>query len=282
MIKIITDSTAYLPKDFVKKHDITVIRLHSIVGDKDFVEGYPESYPEIYDEIKKTNILAKTSQPAIGEFIDAYNKVIKDGNEAIVLTISESLSGTANTAKLAGAQCDDPSKIVVIDSGSTGQTIFGEIIEVINLINEGKNIKQVANIVNYYKQNSGIAFVPNSLDYLKRGGRIGTLTSIIGSILHIKPIIAFRNSKLEIYKKPIGINKAIQDLIGIIPENVIRLFIIKTYGCDESFYNKLKEQTLQKFPKIEWTEGEIGPVVASHVGPAFGLSWIALPSYSAK
>lgn len=282
MIKIITDSTAYLPKDFVKKHDITVIRLHSIVGEKDFVEGYPESYKEIYDEIKKTNILAKTSQPAIGEFIDAYNKVIKDGNEAIVLTISEILSGTANTAKLAGEQCDDPSKIVVIDSGSTGQTIFGEIIEVINLINEGKNIKQIENLVNYYKQNSGIAFVPNSLDYLKRGGRIGTLTSIIGTILHIKPIIAFRNSKLEIYKKPLGISKAIQELIGIIPENAIRIFIIKTYGCDEGFYNKLKEQTLQKFPKIEWMEGEIGPVVASHVGPAFGLSWIALPAYSVK
>ena len=215
MIKILTDSTSYIPIEFAKENDIKVIPLRVLFDDEEFEEGAPGSFDDFFEKFTRTKIFPKTSQPSLQMFIDEYNKIIDEGNEAIVFTISYTISGTFSVANLAKSQCKLPEKITVIDSKSCCQ---------------------------------------------------------VGSLLQLKPILSFKEGVLGCAKKTLGIAKAIQDIISMIPQNIKRLFII--HIANTKFFDMLKKQLEGKFENIPTYEGEIGPVVASHIGPAIGVAWI--------
>ncbi|MEG1500200.1 MAG: DegV family protein, partial [Clostridia bacterium] len=125
MIKIITDSTAYISEEFAKANDIKIVRLHTIIGDEDFIEGFPGSFEKVYKKIDEKVFFPKTSQPACGDFVDAFNEVVDNGDEAIVLILSSTLSGTINGATVAKGLCSCPDKISIVDSGTTGHNMWG-------------------------------------------------------------------------------------------------------------------------------------------------------------
>ena len=274
MIKLITDSTSYIPVEYIRENDIRIVPLHVLYMDEEFEEGLPGSYDEFFESFIKTKVFPKTSQPSLESFINAYNEVIDNGDEAIVLTISSSLSGCYSTANLARNECKNPDKISIIDSASCGQVICGYVMEAVDMIKQGKTREEIVAYIEKLKLNSMIAFVPDSLEYLRRGGRIGKVTAALGTILQLKPILTFKNGILSCSKKIFGgANKAIQELFSMIPKTFKRLFVIhiaKTVN-----YDLLKEKVVTKFPNIEPVEGEMGPVIATHIGPAIGLCWIS-------
>lgn len=272
MIKIIVDSTAYIPKEFIEKNDIAVVPLKVLYMDKEFVEGLPGSYDEFFESFTQTKIFPKTSQPSPEDFINAYNKVIDEGNEAIVLTISASLSGTNSVANLAKQECKDPDKISVVDSMSTGQNVWGYCMEVIDKAKEGMSRQQILDYITSLQVNSQICFVPDSLEYLKKGGRIGKVSAVLGSFLQIKPILTFKQGTLLCAKKVFGVTKVISELISMIPKNVKRLFAI--HIANTKHFEQLHQKMIEKFPDSTIYEGELGPVVASHIGPAIGVCYI--------
>lgn len=272
MIKIIVDSTAYIPKEFIEENDIAVVPLRVLYLDKEFEEGLPGSFDEFFASFTKTKIFPKTSQPSPEAFIAAYNKVIDEGNEAIVFTISASLSGTNSVANLSRESCKDPSKITVMDSKSTGQNIWGYCMEVIEKAKEGWSRVQIVEYIETLQVNSQICFVPDSLDYLKNGGRIGKVSAVLGSLLQIKPILTFKQGTLLCAKKVFGVAKAITELITMIPKNVKRLFAI--HIANTKYFDMLHEKMKESFPDATIYEGELGPVVAAHIGPAIGVCYI--------
>ena len=274
MIKIITDSTSYIPKEIIEENDIRIIPLHVLYMDTEFDEGLPGSYDEFFDSFVKTKVFPKTSQPSLEVFVDAFNEVIDNGDEAIVFTISSSLSGCYSVANLARNECKDPSKISIVDSASCGQVMCGYAMEVIEKIKEGKNREEIVEYIERLKLNSMIAFVPDSLEYLRRGGRIGKVSAALGTILQLKPILTFKNGVLACSKKIIGgANKAIQELFTMIPKKFKRLFVI--HIAKTKNYDLLKTKVISEFPNVEAVEGEMGPVIAAHIGPAIGVCWIS-------
>lgn len=272
MIKLIVDSTAYIPKEFIEKHDIQVVPLRVLYQETEFEEGLPGTYDDFFASFTQTKIFPKTSQPSPEAFINAYNKVIDEGNEAIVFTISATLSGTNSVANLSRNDCKDPSKISVVDSMSTGQNIWGYCMEVIEKANEGWDRERILEYIASLQVNSQICFVPDSLEYLKKGGRIGSVSAILGSLLQIKPILTFKQGTLLCAKKVFGAAKAIAELISMIPKNVKRLFAI--HIADTKFFEVLHSKMKAAFPSAKIYEGELGPVVASHIGPAIGVCYI--------
>lgn len=276
MIKIITDSTAYTPFEYAQKHDITVIPLRYLYKNEEFVEGWPGTYDEFFEDFTKTKIFPKTSQPSLQLFVDEYNKAIDNGDEVLVFTISSTLSGTNSVANLAKQECKNPDKVVVIDTGAIGQTTLGLIMEAVEYREKGATLQEIVDRLHACMENSYISFIPDSLEYLAKGGRIGKVSYTIGSLLNIKPIITFKKGVLS-DKKCIGMQKAVKELIASIPEKIKRLFIIHIANTKffENFKNMVKEW-LNKRPdkdKIELYEGELGPVTSAHVGPAIGLTW---------
>ena len=280
MIKIIVDSTAYIPEEYAKANDITIIPLRVLYKDQEFDEGYPGTYDAFFEDFTKTKVFPKTSQPSLETFIEEYNKAIDNGDEAIVFTISNTLSGCYNVASLAKDQCKSPEKVHVIDTLCITQTIWGYVMEAVEMRNSGASCDAIIDRINKLMENSAVSFIPDTLEYLAKGGRIGKLTATIGSILKIKPIITFKQGTLS-DKKSIGFQKAMKDLIASIPQKLKRLFII--HIANTKFYEILKKfvyEYIAKRPdkdKIEVYEGEVGPVTAAHVGPAIGLAWVAEP-----
>lgn len=278
MIKIIVDSTAYTPKEYAEKNNITVIPLRVLYKDEEFDEGFPGTFDAFFEDFTKAKIFPKTSQPSLEKFIDEYNKAIDNGDEVLVFTISSTLSGTYSVANLAKDQCKAPEKVHVIDSQANTQTILGYVMEAVEMRNAGSTCQQIIDRINSLMPNSAVSFIPDTLEYLAKGGRIGKVTATIGTILKIKPIITFKQGVLS-DKKSLGLQKAIKDLIASIPQKLKRLFII--HIADTKFFETLKKfvyEYLAKRPdkdKVEVYEGEVGPVNASHVGPAIGLAWIA-------
>ncbi len=272
MIKIIVDSTAYIPKEFIEENDIQVVPLHVLYMDKEFEEGLPGSYDEFFASFTKTKIFPKTSQPSPDLFTNAYNKVIDEGNEAIVFTISSSLSGTFSVANLAKSDCKNPEKISVIDSMSTGQNIWGYCMEVIEKAKDGWTRAQILEYIAQLQINSQICFVPDSLDYLKKGGRIGRVSATLGSLLQIKPVLTFKQGTLLCAKKIFGTAKVFGELISMVPKNVKRLFAI--HIANTKYFDTLYDKMKQAFPDTEIYVGELGPVVAAHIGPAIGVCYI--------
>lgn len=278
MIKIIVDSTAYTPKEYADANDITVIPLRVLYKGNEFDEGFPGSYDEFFEDFTKTKVFPKTSQPSLEKFIEEYNKAIDKGDEVLVFTISSTLSGTYSVACLAKDQCKDPSKVYVVDSQGNTQTILGYVMEAVNMRKTGATCKEIIVRIEELIPNSCVSFIPDSLEYLVKGGRIGKVSATIGTILQIRPIITFKKGVLS-DKKSFGMQKAMKDLIATIPQKLKRLFII--HIADTKFFDNLKKLVydfLAKRPdknEIEIYEGEIGPVNAAHVGPAVGLAWIA-------
>lgn len=278
MIKIITDSTAYMTEEYAKEHNITVIPLRYIYKDKEYTEGWPGTYDEFFEDFVKTKIFPKTSQPSLETFISEYNNAIDNGDEVLVFTISSSLSGTFNVANLAKEQCKNPDKVTVMDSQGEVQTIVGYIMEAVELRDKNASRQEIVDRINVLIQNSGVTFIPDSLDYLVKGGRIGKVSATIGTILQLKPIIIFKNGVLS-NKKSIGLQKTIKDMLALIPQTIKRLFII--HVANTKFFEILKNAVnewlskLKNKDNIEIYEGEVGPVTASHVGPAIGLAWIS-------
>lgn len=270
MIKILTDSTAYIPEEYLIENDIKVIPLQVLFQEDEFFEGLPGSYDAFFEKFESSKVFPKTSQPSLTTFIDEYEKVISEGNEAIVFTISATLSGTNSVANLAKNQCSAPDKITVIDSQNACQTTWGYIMEVVEMIKKGFSREEIVAEIVKLQEKSAICFVPDSLEYLKRGGRIGKVSATLGTLLQIKPILMFKKGILACEKKAIGVNKAIADIINMIPKNIKRLFIV--HISNSKFFELLKSKLSGLF-NVPTFEGEIGPVVAAHIGPAIGVAW---------
>lgn len=278
MIKFMVDSTAYVTEEYAKAHDITVVPLKFLYKEQEYIEGYPGSYDAFFEDFTKSKVFPKTSQPSLEIFIKEFNKAIENGDEVIFLALSSTLSGTYSVANLAKSECKAPEKIHIVDTLANVQTVFGLLMEAVNLRDKGATSSQILEELEKLMKNSFVTFIPDTLEYLAKGGRIGKVTATIGSILQIKPIIIFKNGVLS-DKKSFGMQKAIKDMIALIPEKIKRLFIL--HIANTKFFEMLKNminQWLEKRPDketIEIYEGEVGPVTASHVGPAIGLAWTA-------
>ncbi|MEG1948718.1 MAG: DegV family protein, partial [Clostridia bacterium] len=116
-------------------------------------------------------------------------------------------------------------------------------------------------------------FIPDTLGYLQKGGRIGKVQAILGTVLNIKPIILFRHAEVTNPKKSLGLTRAIADLVEMISGKVKKLFIIQV--GNSPFFQKMKDAVLAKFANVAFEDGYVGPVVGAHVGPSIGVAWIS-------
>lgn len=267
MIKIIVDSTSDIPKELVEKYKIRVLPITVDINGviyKDKVDLYEE---EFYSKIKEKDVIPKTAQINPSVFEEAFREELEKGNEIICMTISSELSGTYNSANIA-KNIMESEKIHVIDSRSATMG-FGLIaIELAKLVEEGKNIEEVLVKAKSLIERQGAIGYVNSLEMLKRGGRISASTAMIGGALGIKPILTILDGKIESIGKARGKKNAIKQLINAIKENNIDeevgLYIAHSNieeGCEPDL-----ESLVNNDVNIKTTISTIGPAVGTHVG----------------
>lgn len=270
MIKIVTDSTAYLPEATVRQHDIRVVPLYVHFGEKAFREGVELSNQEFYTRLKEAPELPTTSQPSAGEFHQVFKELLDAGHEIVTLTISSKLSGTWNSA-MAAKEMLPEADITVIDSLSTSVGLHLMVETAVEAASAGATRQEIVEKVEAIKQSLQIFFVVDTLEYLAKGGRIGNAKAFLGTLLKVKPILVLQDGAIEPLEQVRSKRKAQARMLDLVEEYVgnrgpqARTAITNALVPDEA--EALKKEIVERLGCREPVMGELGPVIGTHTGP---------------
>lgn len=277
MIKIVTDSTAYLSQAIVQEHDIRVVPLYVHFGEEAFKEGVEISDEEFYTRLKEAPALPTTSQPSAGEFHQVFEELTKAGHEIVTLTISSKLSGTWNSAMAAKEMLPEAS-ISVVDTFSTAVGLHLMVNAAIKAAAAGATREEIVERVEEIKKTSQLWFVVDTLEYLAKGGRIGNARAFMGTLLKVKPILTLQDGAIEPCEQVRSKPKALARLIEIAQEYVgnkgpqAKVAVLNALVPDEA--EALGQELVERMGCAPPLIGDLGPVIGTHTGP--GVVGIAL------
>jgi DegV family protein with EDD domain len=268
-IAIVTDSTAYIPKDLVDRYEIAVAPQLSIWGETTYLDGIDIQPSEFYERLKTAKVMPTTSQATVAYFHKIFEPLVEEGRPIITITISEKLSGTLQSAQQAKEMLPG-GKIELIDSGSAAMECGFQVLAAARAAEAGKSFEEVVALAREAKDHTGVYFVVDTLEFLHRGGRIGGAQRLIGTALSMKPILVVANGQIEPFETVRTKKKAFERLLDIIEGEVtgkpnLRLASLHAAADEDARY--LLEEASRRLNPIERVISEVSPVVGTHVGP---------------
>ncbi|MGL5152012.1 MAG: DegV family protein, partial [Clostridium sp.] len=220
-IKLVTDSTSYIPDELVKELDIRVVSLNVIMNGESRREVELDN--EIfYDEMDKNNEIPTSSQPSMEEVKSCFEDIVKNGDDVVAVFLSSKMSGTYSSAHLIKEMVLEEyphAKIEILDSKSNCMQMGFAVTEGAKAAIKGEGIETVKERINHVINNSRFVFIPDTLKYLKKGGRIGGAASIVGTILQIKPVLTVNDGETTVLDKVRTKKKAIERLIKCLDDD---------------------------------------------------------------
>ena len=267
-VKIITDSLGDLPVEILKKLDISVIPLYVLFGTESYRDGVDMTNEQFYARLVSSKTLPTTSVPALGTFIDLYENVAKKTDEILVISVSRKLSATFDTATKAAEIVKTKARIKVIDSLNIimGQGML--VIQAAEMAKAGAGLDEIAKKVqsNILRTESRMAF--DTLEYLKRGGRIGAGQAFLGSILKINPVLGLKDGEVYPLSRERSRVKAIEALYNwvLTYHKIDAISVEDATTPDEA--DRLVERLKQKFPDKPLYRSKVGAVIGTHAGPS--------------
>ncbi|MBC9823025.1 DegV family protein [Terrabacter sp. MAHUQ-38] len=268
--RIVTDSTAYLPAEVVERHGIEVVPLHVVVGGHDHVEGRDITPEQVAAALREYTIVS-TSRPTPQVFAEAYQRLADDGATAIVsIHLSSQMSGTVEAARLAAAEATVP--VEVVDSETIGMAMGFAVVTAAESAAGGAEVGAVLDAVRARLEPSGVLFYVDTLEHLRRGGRIGAASAMLGSALAIKPILAVRGGRIVPVEKVRTSSRAVARIIAMVVEHVekgghvVDLAVHHLDAADRAEQIAAELRTVVPgSPTVVVVE--LGAVVGAHVGP---------------
>ncbi|MFV0498732.1 MAG: DegV family protein [Bacilli bacterium] len=271
-VAILLDSTSGLTMEEASKYEnIFMIPLYTIFGNDSYKDGVELDTKEFFAKtetfFQKFNSMPTTSQPSIGECVEMYEKLLKDFDHIIYITISNKMSGTYQNGILAKQDYKD--KVTVIDSMTTSfGTYFAGIIAS-KYVLSGKNIDEICKMIKQINAESLLYFVVSDLKHLQRTGRIGAAAATIGNALQLKPILTIKNGEVTEFEKIRNIKKAHKKIIAYLGElSVNEDDVIGIALADADEYGRwIKEEVEKLFPKTKIIVKDLSPVISVNTGP---------------
>lgn len=273
-VVVITDSTADIPQELVQKNNIIVLPLTVIFGQKQYKDKVELSSEDFFEMLENSEELPKTSQVTPNAFFDRYKEEIEKGNEIISIHISSELSGTCQSAYIAKNELNSD-KIHIIDSKSATLGLGMIVLKACEMIDKGFDIQNILNSIEEYKNKVKLLIVVDTLEYLKKGGRLSGTQVLMGNLLGIKPILTIKDGKVVLETKERGVKKASSRIIEFILSDIntsnLNKIGIAHARCKETAL-ELMNSIKDKIPSVEFVFSEAGSVISTHVGPgAFGV-----------
>lgn len=265
-VKVVTDSTSDITPEQAKRMGVTVIPLTVLMGEETFRDGVDITAHEFYQRLPKLEKLPTTSQPSPGLFMKAYEELTADGSSVISLHISSKLSGTYENAMVA-ARNFPAGQVRVIDSKQVSAGIAFGVQTAVEMAQAGYDIDRIEEEVRSVFDRVQIYATFDTLEYLKKGGRIGGMRAMMGSLLSIKPIVLIKDGEVQPVEQIRTRTKALQRLAEIVKKQgkVERLAIL--HGDDLDGATELANLLAPVFPLKDMYISLIGPVVGTHAGP---------------
>lgn len=281
-IHIVTDSTSDLLPAITRRHNITVVPLSVLFGKKVFKDGIDIQPDEFYGMLRSSEVFPTTSPPGKGEFLEVYRRLIGTG-DIVSIHISQKQSLTGQHAQQAvedGAAefkrvRDDaglPAEplIRVVDSASNSVGLGMLVIFACRMAQRGLGVDEIVSRLESIRERIHFLFIVDTLEFLKKGGRIGKAQAFLGTLLGIKPILGQQHGEVVAVEKVRGGHKAQPRLIELFKKRVKPdepVFAAVAHASAPKWVGRLKEQLMDSFLIEEMFESEIGPVVGAHAGP---------------
>jgi DegV family protein with EDD domain len=280
-IAIVTDSTAYIPKEIGADFIFHVAPLQLIWGDEQFRDGVDIQPDEFYERLQTAEIMPSTSQVTPGTFKEIYKDLSSQGYEIFSIHISSKLSGTIDSA-IQAKEMLELQNIEIFDSFTTGMALGFQVLTVARAVANGASLKECVKIAQKARENSGVLLTVKTLEFLHRGGRIGGAQAFLGTMLKLKPILEVRGGKIEPAGKARTMNKAVEKMINILFEKIdhkspVRLAIQHANARVEA--ENLQSKVINALGNVEIAEimiSDVSPVIGTHIGPGVvGISFLA-------
>lgn len=278
-VRIICDSASDITQEQAKEWGITVLPLKILWDGEEYLDGVTMKNREFFKKLIETDELPTTSQLSPYDYEKAFQEVVDAGDTAVCFTISSKLSGTYQSANIAKEEFGD--NIIVVDTlnAAVGEQII--VRRAMELRDSGKSAREIADIINEEKKNVKVIALIDTLEYLKKGGRISATTAMAGAVLNIKPVVTIADGEIGVLGKARGSKNGNNKLMELVQKDGIdfnRPFLLTYAGLNDDLLQKymkdsssLYEGEAQKLEIVPF-----GSVVGTHVGPgAIGIAYFA-------
>jgi len=270
-VAIVTDSTAYIPDEFLKQYNIGVVPLTVIWGDEILNDGVDIQPHQFYERLPKASVMPTTSQATPATMHDAFKGLIDQGYDVLGVFISSKISGTIASAQQAVDMLENgKDKVAIVDSLLTSMAMGWPVLTAARAAEAGASLAECEKLAKEASNNSGILFVVDTLEFLRRGGRIGGAQALLGNVLNIKPILELKEGVIEPAGKVRTKKKALQHMIELAAERIggrtpVRIAV--THANVQSEAEALLEAVKEHFNPVETIISPLSPVIGTHVGP---------------
>lgn len=273
-VRIVTDSTCDLPAHLVEHYGITVVPLRLIWGAEVLRDGVDIDADTFYARLAADPVTPSTSQPLVEDFVAAYEAAgaEPDADQIVSIHISSKLSGTVNAATVAREQTSRGLRVEIIDSYSVSLALGGIVLEAAEAAARGDSLEQVTAVTRRAMDSVRLLAMLDTLEYLRRGGRIGRAQSFLGSVLNIKPLIRVEDGEVAPFERVRTRTKAVDRLVELALSDKGAKRILVACGGNDAEAQVLVERLRPSFAHTEFIVAPFGPVVGVYAGPnALGL-----------
>jgi len=267
MVKIICDSTGDIPEEIRKKYDITIVPLNVLFGTDSYQDGVDITPAQFYKMLVESKVHPTTSQPAPGLFAEAYQKLAKETDEIMVLTISAGISGTYDSAMQAKQLVDSSLKIEVIDSKWTCAGLLLPTLAAARAAEKGMKLAEITGMVKDILPKIRVYMIFDTLEYLRKGGRIGKAKALLGGMLKLNPMLTLKDGVIHPVTQARGRAKSVDILVDMMKKTGNPEEIVVEDATTPDELEDLTKRISSAIPNAKIIRTKVGPCIGVHAGP---------------
>lgn len=281
-VAIVTDSTSTIPDELLTGLPISTAPMQVIWSGQTYLDGIDIKPGEFYKRLRSDPETPTTSQATPGAFMSIYAKLLEEGYEILSLHISAKLSGTLDSAYQAREHFPG-AKIEIVDSNFTAMALGFQVLAAARAAQQGATLRECVSLAEKSRQHVGVYFLVDTLEYLRRGGRIGGAAALLGTVINLKPILELRDGRVEPVQKVRTMTKAVDRLLDMFEakasQNCCPIRISALHADDEQEAQELLVRARQRFGISDVHDAVISvvsPAIGVHSGPgALGLAYMS-------
>ncbi|GIP32963.1 DegV family protein [Paenibacillus sp. J2TS4] len=272
-VRIVTDSTADIPVEDRERLGIEMVPLKVHFGNETYIDAVTIQSQRFYELLAESSALPTTSQPSPVDFLDMYKKILAEEPDAQIISVhlSAAMSGTYQSAVLAKSLLEEQADITIIDSKSASYGFGLLVVAAAEAAQAGKTKEECLELIHHNRENTGLFFLVDTLEFLQKGGRIGKAAAFLGSLLNIKPILSIDDEgEVTSIEKARGQKKAMARIVELLKEGgyadkEVKVIIAHAHSVPAA--EELSSLIKSHFQVKHLSYTSIGPVIGTHTGP---------------
>jgi len=267
-VRIVTDSTADMSPHLARELGVSVVPLSVIFGDEVFKEGIQIGHDLFYDKLVRSKVLPTTSAPSVGDFLEVYEPLLAETDEIVSIHLSSKLSATYNNALQAAQQLSERgARIEVVDSQLVSLGMSFVVAAAARAATGGAGCDEIKTIVEGIVPRVRILVVLDTLEYVRRGGRIGRARAFLGNMLRVKPLLYIRDGEVHPGERVRTKAQALERVFQIVTSYPRVVEAAVAYSTNPQEAEEVSRRLREAMPGVAVSMARLGPVIGVHGGP---------------